>query len=69
VTGVVKRVFLTRGFGFVLGDDGLEYFLHIDALVPISQWEKLCAGVRVEFIPAEGGKKANGLRAMQVRLL
>ena len=31
-TGTVKRVISERGFGFIVGEDGKEYFFHRDGL-------------------------------------
>lgn len=28
--GIIKMVNLARGFGFIKGDDGKEYFFHMD---------------------------------------
>ena len=68
VKGTVTRVFLTRGFGFIMGDDGEEYFLHADAMAG-TEWEKVRGGMRVTFEPAKVvGAKGNGLRAMEVDL-
>lgn len=67
MTGTVTRVFLTRGFGFVAGEDGESYFLHIDALQKVSCWEQMQQGRRVEFEPSQTGSKGNGLRATKVR--
>ena len=65
--GIITRVFLTRGFAFVKGDDGLAYFLQVDELRD-AQWDgtTIRPGVRVEFAAATGKK---GLRATEVRLL
>jgi len=54
MTGRILRVLLPRGFGFIRGDDGREYFLHAKEL-PDGLWDGdvLHDGVRVQFIPRE----------------
>lgn len=67
--GTVTRVFLPRGFGFVRGDDGLDYFLQADALAEAA-WDgaTIREGIRIEFTPNGNGAGGNGLRALDVRL-
>lgn len=67
--GTITRVFLPRGFGFVRGDDGLDYFLQADALMNVA-WDGavIREGVKVEFLPDGNGAGGNGLRALEVRL-
>jgi cold shock protein len=59
--GVVKRIVFDRGFGFVTGDDGKEYFFHqtqTDAFDTLIEGES-----RVSF---EIATTTKGLRAIQV---
>ena len=68
--GTITRVFLPRGFGFVRGDDDLDYFLQADALAGAA-WDgaTIREGVRVEFLPNQRRRRGgNGLRALEVRL-
>jgi hypothetical protein len=68
MTGVITRIFLTRGFAFVRGDDKETYFLQVDELSPGTQWEQMRVGSNVVFEPRRtGGAKGNGWRATQVR--
>lgn len=67
MTGTVSRVFLTRGFGFIVGDDGLDYFLHVSQVMEPTTWEEMRAGLPVTFSPTRTGDKANQLRAGAVR--
>lgn len=57
IQGTIERLLLPRGFGFVQGDDGVEYFLHAKEL-PEGSWngDTLHKGVRVEFIPKRTAK-------------
>jgi cold shock CspA family protein len=52
VTGIIVREFLPKGFCFVEGEDGQEYFLHANQL-PDGEWsrEKIKKGARVQFEP------------------
>jgi CspA family cold shock protein len=63
-TGTILKVVSERGFGFIAGTDGKEYFFHRGALVPPMDFVRLVGGERVEF-DAESGPK--GPRAAQVR--
>ena len=64
MNGKIKNVNADKGFGFILGDDGVEYFFHRSALVDgdIMDMER---GKEVTFEPGGGPK---GPRAEDVRL-
>lgn len=66
MTGIITRMLTTRGFGFVKGDDGLEYFMHAKDVDERQAWEQLAKGQHVEFTPAENGTGGNRRRAMGV---
>ena len=61
--GTVKRVISDRGFGFIVGPDGKEYFFHQSAIYG-EGIEDLREGDSVEF---EVGHAAKGPRAENVR--
>ena len=63
-TGTIHKVVAERGFGFIAGTDGKEYFFHRGALVPPMEFVRLVGGERVEFDVETGPK---GPRASQVR--
>lgn len=63
-TGTVKRIISERGFGFIVGPDGKEYFFHKDGLAGSLDFDRLVGGESVTF-EAESGAK--GLRATQVQ--
>lgn len=73
MTGTITRVMLPRGFGFIVGDDGIEYFLHVDDLIPGIIWDGTVVrnGVRVQFEPYfdEAKKKGSGWRAVKTAVL
>ena len=50
MTGEVINILENRGFFFVRGDDGIEYFAHKTAL-RYCRWEDLMQGQKVEFDP------------------
>jgi CspA family cold shock protein len=59
--GTVKVYFPDRGYGFITGDDGKEYFVHESELeVAVEKDDK------VEFKP---GETAKGLKAEKVKKL
>lgn len=62
-TGTVKRVISERGFGFIAGEDGKEYFFHRDGLTSSVDFDRLVGGERVNF-DTEAGPK--GDRAVRV---
>ncbi|MBC8216125.1 MAG: cold shock domain-containing protein [Candidatus Marinimicrobia bacterium] len=47
--GTVKEYDRTKGFGFVSGDDGEDYFLHVSGLRQHVQQRGLPVGQRVVF--------------------
>jgi CspA family cold shock protein len=59
--GTVKFFNTEKGFGFIKGDDGQEYFVHKSGLI-----DEIQQGDAVEFELQEGKK---GLVAVSVKLL
>ena len=47
--GTVKEYDRNRGFGFITGDDGDDYFVHVSDLGPKLQKFGLRAGQKVAF--------------------
>ena len=47
--GIVKEYDTDRGFGFIVGDDGEDYFLHVSGLRPHLQSKGLLEGQQVLF--------------------
>jgi CspA family cold shock protein len=62
--GMVVRLMLDKGFGFIKGEDGKEYFFHRSSTG--NNWEQMQESTPVTFSPTEGPK---GLRAEDVRLV
>ena len=63
-TGVVRK--LREGYGFIAGNDGIDYFLHWTAMRPESKlFRELVVGDRVEF---EKHIAPKGPRAIEVRV-
>jgi cold shock CspA family protein len=62
--GIVMRIFITRGFGFLRGEDQQDRFFHIDDVR--GRWEDLRVGDVVDFIPTDSGGGGNRLRAVDV---
>lgn len=66
MNGTISRVLSDKGFGFIKGDDGQEYFMHRSAVRDGSVFEQLRDGQPVIFDASRGDK---GLRAENVRLV
>jgi CspA family cold shock protein len=62
--GTVKRLVRERGFGFILGEDGVEVFFHRSALQG-EAFDALAEGQAVEFDVERGGK---GPRAANMKV-
>jgi cold shock protein len=64
MTGKVKRLVSDKGFGFIEGSDGGEYFFHQSACVGF-RYDELREGQAVTFEKGQGPK---GPRAETVKL-
>ena len=47
--GTVKKVISDRGFGFITGEDGKDYFFHRDGLERSLDFDRLAGGEKVAF--------------------
>jgi cold shock protein len=63
-SGSIARVIAERGFGFIAGDDGKQYFFHRDGLTSGLIFDDLAGGEKVTF---EIEANPKGPRATQVR--
>ena len=63
-TGTVKKLVRERGFGFILGSDGVETFFHRSALSG-EGFDTLAEGQAVEFDVESGvkGPRAANMKA------
>lgn len=69
MTGVITRILLNRGFGFIRDDvDGRSWFLHAKEVVPAGAFDTMREGMAVSFVPTFNGAKADGRRAAEIRL-
>jgi len=64
LTGKITRLMLDKGFGFITGEDGQEYFMHRSAVRDGSVFEQLRESQPVTFEVSQGDK---GPRAENVR--
>ncbi len=64
IAGTIRRVLLVRGYGFITGDDGMEYFLQADDFLGEWTGEHIKAGARIEFIPLP---TVRGPRALEAK--
>lgn len=65
INGTIKRLVSDKGFGFILADDGNEYFFHNSACASTA-FDSLREGQAVTFDPGQGPK---GPRAENVRVV
>ena len=63
-SGTVKKVVADRGFGFITGEDGKDYFFHRDGLASSLDFDRLGGGERVQFDVEQSPK---GARAKNVQ--
>ena len=47
--GSIKKVVADRGFGFITGEDGKDYFFHRDGLASSLDFDRLVGGEKVQF--------------------
>ena len=47
--GTIKKVVADRGFGFITGEDGKDYFFHRDGLTESVDFDRLVGGESVTF--------------------
>jgi cold shock protein len=62
--GTITRVVTDKGFGFITGEDGQDYFFHRSAFD--RELDPMVQGLRVTFDVSRGPK---GLRAENVRVV
>lgn len=63
MTGTIKTLKQDKSFGFIRGEDNVEYFFHKQDCARGVEFDTLEQGERVAFEPAEGRK---GPRAADV---
>jgi CspA family cold shock protein len=63
-TGTVKKLVSDRGFGFITGEDGKDYFFHRSSLAPSLDFDRLEGGEKVQF---EIERDPKGARARDVQ--
>ena len=56
MNGVISSFKKDKGFGFIMGEDGVEYFFHRSA-VKNTEFDSLGRGRRVTFTASTGGEK------------
>ena len=64
-SGTIKRVISERGFGFIGGEDGKEYFFHRNEISASTDFDRLAGGEAVTF-DVEASPK--GDRAVKVQV-
>ena len=64
-TGTIKKVVSERGFGFITGEDGKDYFFHREGLAESVDFDRISGGEQVEFDVQASNR---GPRAVNVRM-
>jgi CspA family cold shock protein len=64
LNGTIKRLVADKGFGFILADDGNEYFFHNSACTQ-TRFDEMREGQSVTFDRGQGPK---GPRGENIRL-
>lgn len=68
MNGVITRVFLSKGYCFIRGDDGISRFAPAVEFLPLVAFDMAREGQAVTFVPTEGGTKGNGMRATKIHV-
>ncbi len=63
--GTVRRYITEKGYGFIMGEDDHEYFVH-QSFIDMQGFRKLVANQEVEFQSVEG---KSGKEAHQVKVI
>lgn len=66
MSGTIKKLESDRGFGFLAGEDGKEYFFHRTGVDSTSNFDDLSVGDAVDFNVEQSDK---GPRASRVKRL
>jgi CspA family cold shock protein len=64
VIGVIKTLNFERGFGFITGQDGVDYFFHKSALSDSQLFDELHKGDDIELVEianTDKGWRANSI--------
>jgi cold shock CspA family protein len=61
MTGTLKTTIVTLGFGFITGEDGLDYLFNRRNLASDVRFESLMSGERVSFVAAVSSKNPNAV--------
>ena len=66
-SGTIKKVVADRGFGFITGEDGKDYFFHRDGLSESIDFDRLVCGEPVTFDVESNprGPRAANIRASE----
>lgn len=67
--GTITRLLPNKGYCFIRGEDGISRFALAKEFIPQIEFDTAREGQLVEFIPALGGTKGNGMRAVSIRRL
>jgi len=65
--GSIKKIVADRGFGFITGEDGKDYFFHRDGLSESIDFDRLVGGEAVTFDVESNprGPRASNIKATE----
>src|SRR5688500_1374756 len=65
--GSIKKIVADRGFGFITGEDGKDYFFHRDGLSESIDFDRLVGGEAVTFDVESNprGPRASNIKAAE----
>jgi CspA family cold shock protein len=66
-SGTIKKIVADRGFGFITGEDGKDYFFHRDGLSESIDFDRLVGGEAVSFDVESNprGPRASNIKAAE----
>lgn len=67
VAGTIARKVVDRGFGFITGPQGKQYFFHMSALPTGQKFDRLDDGQAVTFVPDDENPKGPRAEAIELR--
>ncbi len=59
-SGYIKAIIPGKGFGFITGDDGIDYFFHAQGVIT-PDFNQLREGMSVDFLATDGKKGPKGI--------
>ncbi len=65
--GVVKSFNARRGYGFITGENGQDYFFHYSDILTQKRFKTITVGTDVLFIPTDDGDSTKAVFVEEIR--